>query len=202
MFSLLRERLVSSQITFSKELKETPSCKLNPVRRSWLKTTWLENNMTKTCFDVVWQGSAHCPLLFLPSRCRVYFQVFPHAATKGANQCFDADAGQGWLYEDNPDCTDTAAAYVTGDLTGTLCSLTKAFLFRSICGELPENHSQRMNLCPSEEEEEVNKGKRASDCVTVGWGWRWMKFPRVYQHKQPLGTDAAAPIYCIIFYWY
>lgn len=48
-----------------------------------------------------------------------------------------------------------------GDLTGTVCSLTKAFLFKPAGGELPENHSQRMNFCPSGEEE-VNKERRAS----------------------------------------
>lgn len=56
-------------------------------------------------------------------------------------------------------------AYVTGDLTGTLCSLTKAFLFRSISSEHPESHSWRMSDCPSAEEE-VNKVQRAFDRVS------------------------------------
>lgn len=54
-----------------------------------------------------------------------------------------------WLYADNPDCTDALAAYVMGEFSGTLCSLTKAFLFNSISGEFPENHSWWMNVCPS-----------------------------------------------------
>lgn len=72
----------------------------------------------------------------------------------------------GWLYKDNPNCTDTAAAYVMGDLTRTLRSLTKAFLFTTMGGKLPENHSQRVNVCPSGEEE-VNKEQRVCDCVII-----------------------------------
>lgn len=95
-----------------------------------------------------------------------YFQVFTvsHMQHKGVNRCFDRSAGQAWLYEDNPNCTDTAAAYVMGDLTGTLCSLTKAFLFKSIRGQLPGNHSHRMTLCPSGEEEENKEQKGISLC--------------------------------------
>lgn len=73
--------------------------------------------------------------------------------------------GTDWFYKPDPDCA-AAAAYVTGDLTGTLCSLTKAFLFRSISGEHPESHSWRMSGCPSAEEE-VNKVQRAFDRIGI-----------------------------------
>lgn len=43
------------------------------------------------------------------------------------------------FYKHNPNCA--AVAYVMGGLTGTLCSLTKAFLFRSISSEHPERLS-------------------------------------------------------------
>lgn len=72
-----------------------------------------------------------------------------------------------WFYKPDPDCA--AAAYVTADLTGTLCSLTKAFLFRSISSEHPESRSWRMSDCPSAEEE-VNKVQRASDCISISIG--------------------------------
>lgn len=69
-----------------------------------------------------------------------------------------------WFYKPDPDCA--AAAYVTGDLTGTLCSLTEAFLFRSISSEHPESHSSRMSDGPSAEEE-VNKVQRAFDHISI-----------------------------------
>lgn len=72
--------------------------------------------------------------------------------------------GTDWFYKPDPDCA--AAAYVTGDLTGTLCSLTKAFLFRSISSEHPESHSWRMSDCPSAEEE-VNKVQMAFDRISI-----------------------------------
>lgn len=72
--------------------------------------------------------------------------------------------GTDWFYKPDPDCA--AAAYVTRDLTGTLCSLTKAFLFRSISSEHPESHSTRMSDCPSAEEE-VNKVQRAFDGISL-----------------------------------
>lgn len=71
-----------------------------------------------------------------------------------------------WHYEDNPNCTDTAVAYVMGDLTGTLCSLTKALLFKTMCGKLPENHSQRVYSC-SLGLEELNKEQSVSDYVII-----------------------------------
>lgn len=67
-------------------------------------------------------------------------------------------------YKDNPNCTDTAAAYVMRDLTGTPCSLTKAFLFKTVCGKLPENPSLRADFC-SAGQEELNQEQRLSDCV-------------------------------------
>lgn len=66
---------------------------------------------------------------------------------------------------------DPAATYVTGDLTGPLCSLTKAFLFRSIGGERPEPHSWRMSDCPSAGEE-VNKAQRPC----------WRSCPWIHHH--------------------
>lgn len=68
----------------------------------------------------------------------------------------------GWLHKDNPNCTDAVAAYVMGDLNRTLCSLTKAFLFKSTGGKLPGTHSLRMNFCPSGEED-VNKEHRPDE---------------------------------------
>lgn len=69
-----------------------------------------------------------------------------------------------------------------GDLTGTVCSLTKAFLFKSAGGELPENHSQGMNLFPSGEEE-VNTQRTVPDGVIIQMRMEMDGIPPKFIHR-------------------
>lgn len=123
---------------------------------------------------------------FLTFHCNILtFRLFsfPSCDCKMCKLMFWWRGRTGWLYNDNPNCTDTAITYVTGDLTGTLCSLTKAFLFKTIGGKLPENHSQRVNVCPSGDQE-INKEQRVSDCFIIQMRMEMIEFPRVFKHLQ------------------
>lgn len=146
----------------------------------------LDNNMTNGCFDDVYQGSASYHVLGPGKKkkgdmCRDilwwWCLLFPWNTALGC-WCFFLFAHtvrtlmfwlrsrSRWHYEDNPNCTDTAVAYVMGDLTGTLCSLTKALLFKTTCGKLPENYSQGVCSC-SLRLEELNKEQSVSDYVII-----------------------------------
>lgn len=86
--------------------------------------------------------------IFIAMKPLVYCYSFP--PTEGVNQCLGADASLDGLYEDNPNRAHTVDAYVTADLTWTLCSLTKAFLFRRGVASF-QGIIHRGGLCPAED---------------------------------------------------
>lgn len=88
---------------------------------------------------------------FIAIKLLVYCHSCP--PTEGVNECLGADASLDGLYEDNPNRAHTVDAYVTADLTGTLCSLTKVFLFRRGVASF-QGIIHRVGTCPAGDQDE------------------------------------------------